>query len=658
MIINYSFSYKAWGLWALCIFLWNPSWSRVPYPDSNAIFEQVLIAYEIQYTHPDSAYRISEQVEIHSKNINYTAGIAYAHMRMAAINQRRGKLNEAKAFFLSAKELRISQADYNGAINACLDLCFVYENLGQLDSAFALMYDALALQKNTNDKSLLAKINLRLGHLASVHNESEKEVLNFFRQAEEIALELDDSDLLVEINNELGSYFFNTQQLGKALTYHLKVSDLLQNSNDSISQISNFNNLAVCYVEMEAYEVAQDYYLKQISWSKDLSLWEEEALALYNLGVLFYKQQLFDSSETYFLKSLTQYQNLLDAPGQAKNYQSLAALKADQKDYQSAFNYHVSFSDLSKRILNEERQNAIAEMQVKYDTEQKEMALKLSQEEEKTQKAQKNVFIGGTIALTLLLIIGALVYIQKQRVNEKNRLIQKQKMKSLLDDQELKTYQAMMQGQEEERLRISADLHDRLGSMLSTVKLLFSGLEDKLDKQQEANQQQYDKAKFIIDDACTEIRRISHNLGAGMVANFGLSNAIHELCDSINQSNTLASRFSAFNIPDNIPLKVETELYRIVQEAFNNAIKHAQASELNVQLNGHETELNLIIEDNGVGFDSKDTNATNGLGLRSIQNRVSLLGGTYHLDSVKGRGTTFIIDIPINWNHDEDLHSG
>ncbi|MGB1004746.1 MAG: tetratricopeptide repeat-containing sensor histidine kinase [Salibacteraceae bacterium] len=627
------------------------------YSDTIAIFEQVLVAHEIQYTHPDSAYRISQEVEFHSKKLNYPSGIAYAHMRMAAINQRKGRLKKAKSYFLSAKRIRKSKGDFKGAIHACIDLSFVYENLGQIDSAFALMYEALDLQKNTKNLALLAEIYLNLGHLASTNNQSESEVLNFYSQVEEIGTTLNDQELLVQVHNELGSYYFNTQQLGKSLSHHLEVSDLLRITPDSISEVSNFNNLANCYVEMEAYEVAENYYLKQIKWSKELSLLEEEALAHYNLGVLFFKQNQYNTSLSYFSESLSQYQILMDLPGQAKNYQSMSAVKAARKDYKSAFNLHVLYADLSKKILNNERQQTIAELQVKYDTQQKELALQLSQEEEKTQKAQKNVFITGSIVLALLLLLAILIYAQKQRVNEKNRILQEQKMKGVLDDQELKTYQAMMKGQEEERLRISADLHDRLGSMLSTVKLLFSGLEDKIDQQQESNNQQYNKAKYIIDDACTEIRRISHNLGAGMVANFGLTKAVHELCDSINQSDKIACYFSHHHIPDDVPLKVETELYRIVQEAFNNIIKHAQASEIQVQLNGHPNEINLIIEDNGVGFDAKDKKSTTGLGLKSIQNRVSLLGGSYHLDTVKGRGTTFIIDIPINWTNDEDLHS-
>jgi signal transduction histidine kinase len=571
---------------------------------------------------------------------------------MAAINYEKGRLEESKRYFKSTIAIRLSLRDYEGAVNTYLELANAYEISGDLDSAFIQIYDALKWQKQTSNDLLLAKIYLRAGYLARLAGKSTKEVLHFYEQAHQIAEATNDASLRIEWNNELGSYYADQEQFDKALTYHLRVADLLATNSDSVMAISNFNNLAVCYVALQAYEVAHTYYQKQLQWSYNLSLLGQAALAQQNMGVLFFKQAQFDSANHYLLESLATYQTLLDQQGQAKVYEKLAATAAELKDYEQALAYHITYTQLSKEILNAERQKAIEELQVKYDTEQKDLALQVAQEEEKAQKAQKNLFIAGSIVLALLLGIGVLIYLQKQRVNAQNSLLQEQKLQNVLDTQELKTYEAMMQGQEEERMRIAADLHDRLGSMLSTVKLLFSGLEDKLDQQQEANQQQYNQAKFIIDDACTEIRRISHNLGAGMVANFGLSNAIGELCSSLNYSETIQCEFSAHQIPENIPLKVETEIYRMVQEAMNNVIKHAQATTLHIQLNGREKELNLIIDDNGVGFDPEATNAQRGMGLQSIRNRVKLLGGTLHIDSVLGRGTTFIIDFPVNWTND------
>lgn len=626
--------------------------------DTQAVFNKVVLAHEIQGSFPDSAYKLAQEVEEISLQHNYKEGLAYAYMRMGYLDNIQGNNNLAKMHLRLVLQIRKELQAYEGAAYACITLSYIYHELGIPDSAFLVMYDALKFQEKTTNQSLLGSIHLQLGYLGSLYQHEESETIGHFEKAQEIAKNQNDTTALIELYNQWGTFYSDRDLFDEALSYNLQVATLLQNSSDSLDLINNYNNIAVCYVELGAMKVAKEYYQKVLRISQSLYLPAQEGLAYVNLGVFHARKMDNDSSLFYFLKALDIYLLVDDKAEIARIYERLASIYARTKNYEEALDYHIKYTNLNEEIINQERIHSISEMQVKYNTEQKELALKLSQEEQKTQKAQKNVFIGGTVVLALLLIIGAMVYLQKQRVNKKNRLLQQQKMKGLLDDQELKTYQAMMQGQEEERLRISADLHDRLGSMLSTVKLLFSGLEDKLDKQQEANQKQYNKAKYIIDDACTEIRRISHNLGAGMVANFGLADAIHELSDSINQSDSIKCEFSHFNMPNNIPLKVETELYRIVQESFNNVIKHAQASQISIQLNGLETEINLIIEDNGMGFDATDSKVAKGLGLKSIQNRVSLLGGTYHLDTLKGRGTTFIIDIPINWNNDEDLHRG
>ncbi len=617
--------------------------------DTQAIYNQAVLAHQIQGSYPDSAYAIAQEMERVSMESNYQEGIAFAHMRMGYLDNIRGRNTRAKWYMNSVIDIRKDLQDYEGAAYACITLSYIYQNTGFPDSAFLVMYNALKYQEPTQNEALLGSIHLQLAYLGSIYNHDENEIIAHFEKAKSIAKSHNDTTALIELYSQWGSFYTEKDQFDKALSLFLKVADLI---SDQSTLITNNNNLALCYVELKAFEVASNYYHENLTLSKTLHFPLEEATSYINLGVLHHRLLQADSSEHYYLKALEIYQITNNKVEIAGIYERLAASNAQKEDYEQALAYHVKFTELSEEIINEERVSSIAEMQVKYDTHQKELALQLSLEEEKTQKAQKNVFIVGSLVLALLLLIAILVFIQKQRVNKKNRLLQERKMKGVLDAQELKTYQAMMQGQEEERLRISADLHDRLGSMLSTVKLLFSGLEDKLDRQQESNQTQYDTAKNIIDDACTEIRRISHNLGAGMVANFGLENAIHELCDSISQSDTLHCKFISHSLPENIPLKVETELYRIVQETFNNVIKHAQASEINIQLNGHSTEINLIIEDNGVGFDSANKKITNGLGLQSIKNRVSLLAGTCHLDTVKGRGTTFIIDIPINWTND------
>ncbi len=617
--------------------------------DTNALLEMVVHAYNLQQTKPDSAYLIAQEVESISLANAYEKGVAYARMRMGEIENLRGKNQAALKNMRSVLGIRKKLNDHAGAINACTSLSYIYNETGQPDSAFSILYQALKLQEQTNELAALSDIHLQLAHLGRVHHHGTDEILQHLQLTQNISTRLNDTTTLIQVLTEYGAFYADEENFSKSLQYHTQANELLQKQNNPISLISNYNNLAVAYVGLAAYDLAKDYYLKQIKLSAQLLLPNLEAKAYNNLGVLHHQLLEPDSAAYYYLKALEIAQITQDLSTMGELYEKLAATEAQRKNYQEALNYHIKFTEVNKRILNEERISTIAEMQVKYETHQKEMQLQLAREQEKTQRSQKIVFIIGSTVLLLLLAIIILIYFQKQRVNKKDKEIHHQKMKALMDDQELHTYQAMLKGQEEERLRISADLHDRLGSMLSTVKLLFSGLENKIDKHQESHQNQYDTAKNLIDDACVEIRRISHHLGAGMVANFGLDNAVKELCESINQSGTLACFAHIYQMPKDLPLNVQTEIYRMVQESLNNVIKHAEASEVNVQFNVHEKILNLLIEDNGQGFDTQNPSTQPGLGLKSIQNRVNLLKGDFHIDSSLQGGTTLIIDIPIAW---------
>ena len=93
------------------------------------------------------------------------------------------------------------------------------------------------------------------------------------------------------------------------------------------------------------------------------------------------------------------------------------------------------------------------------------------------------------------------------------------------------------------------------------------------------------KATDLIDHACVEVRRISHNLGTGMVASFGLVKSLEELCDGLNQTGKIRCNFKSHKMDQNLPVHIEIEIYRIVQEAVNNTIKHAKASVIDIQIN-------------------------------------------------------------------------
>ena len=144
------------------------------------------------------------------------------------------------------------------------------------------------------------------------------------------------------------------------------------------------------------------------------------------------------------------------------------------------------------------------------------------------------------------------------------------------------------------------------------------------------------------------VKEISANLMPPVLTDFGLRYALNELCMKISEGETLAVNLDSHGFKERFDKKIEVSLYRITQELLNNIIKHANASQALVQLVQHQHSLMLMIDDNGKGLDQPfEELQTAGFGFRNVESRVKSLDGKMEVDSVKGRGTTFTIEIPL-----------
>ena len=210
------------------------------------------------------------------------------------------------------------------------------------------------------------------------------------------------------------------------------------------------------------------------------------------------------------------------------------------------------------------------------------------------------------------------------------------------DDYQRNLIQSSLFLQEKERKRIASELHENVGAMLSAAKLnLGMILHGTLPDHEFDNA--VIEAKQMIDETIKSIRRISNDLAPSSLEQFGLSRALHELCSNLTNSQTQVifnsneSALQAINIVHQLPL------YRIAQELIKNALQHANASVIEVNLIS-DSFLKLSVMDNGQGFDTK-SELKKGLGLYDIENRLGLLKGTIDFKSCVGEGTTAIITL-------------
>jgi two-component system, NarL family, sensor kinase len=243
------------------------------------------------------------------------------------------------------------------------------------------------------------------------------------------------------------------------------------------------------------------------------------------------------------------------------------------------------------------------------------------------------IFIILAGIIYLVFIAGLFLFIFQYR----KRKILHEKEKQIL------AMDSIIQGQEIERSRMARDLHDGLGGMLSGIKLNLSSMKGNM-MIHENDAQLFNKSIVQLDNAITEMRRVAHNMMPEALLKFGLTEAVQDYCDGISESNLVKMKFTQLGLNTAIEKPTEVILYRIIQELSNNAIKHATAKIIFIQLNKHEQGLTLTVEDDGKGFDANKT--TKGDGLQNVQSRVDYLKGTMEINSKLGEGSSFTIEIP------------
>ncbi len=355
-------------------------------------------------------------------------------------------------------------------------------------------------------------------------------------------------------------------------------------------------------------------------------------------------------------KAIDQYLKILNYPGSKGGgivfrnalYSLYEAYKSKNQPDQ-AYKWIEKYIALEDSMSNELFKSQIAEYEVKYQTKEKENQLFKQEIEIKNASLQTRTLVALLYGLSLIFFTVAVIYFKnvkfKTQMMVKDQEIREQKIKELENSNKLLSLNSVIEGQETERLRIAKDLHDGLGGLLTTIKAHFSSIQKEI--QQLENLNFYNKTNKLIDEACIEVRRIAHDMVPYSIKLNGLTGALEDLKEGI-EARGLPCDLDIFNA-ENVQLSEQTSnmIYRTIQEITTNAVKHANATKLLLQLVFHEKGLNILVEDNGKGFDINTLHNEDGMGIKSVESRVRYLGGKIHYDSTQGHGTTVSIEIPF-----------
>jgi len=205
----------------------------------------------------------------------------------------------------------------------------------------------------------------------------------------------------------------------------------------------------------------------------------------------------------------------------------------------------------------------------------------------------------------------------------------------------------LIQTEELERRRFAEYLNDELGSMLSGIKLKFSAFEKDTSSLSPESKESFSSGVSLLDEAIEQIRNLAHH-EMPMNMDFGLTNAINNLVNRINDSALLAIKIHIINSEISLPIALETTAYRILQELLKNIMYHSKAVNSSIFIYQHGSKLLIEISDDGIGFNyQKELHNPRGLGLKKIFQRVQMLGGKIDVLSTQKVGTKFSIELPL-----------
>lgn len=566
--------------------------------------------------------------------------------RIALVHRYSNNLDSAIYFFELGLEQRTRAGNKEGYVANLQNIASTLRQQGDYTRAKSRLLEGLEIANTENYLEEVAGCYGQLGIIETRLANWEQAIEHISKSAG-VYNQLEMSNKEASQREQLAECYAQTKQKELALDELKYSGDLRGEVNNPVIRAKRLNTEANIYFHSNEFQLAQRYYLESLKVSKETGREILIANAHQNLGASYRENGQMDAAISSFKKAINLYSSLGANDNKRHSLSNLSEAYQAKGDHKNGLLTLQEFNSLNDSMVSLEQQTAMDRMQVEFDVREKDL-----QNDKLTAENRKKRL--GNLALVFSLFLLGIISLlsfrhlkKKKTIAEQESLLKQKELESFIAEQELHSVTAMLDGQERERKRIAKDLHDRLGALLSTVKLHFSGMEEQIKSLESNNRDQYSKALALLDDSVSEVRRISHAMESGLHTQ-GLEQGLSDLKEQLESTNQVKVELETGSIDELINHKAATQLFRVIQELVTNSLRHGQADEISIQFTAHENEINLMVEDNGKGFNP--ATREEGLGTKSIQYRISGLGGTVRYDSQPGKGATAIIEIPRKEN--------
>jgi len=601
------------------------------------------ISWEYKNSNLDTALLYAKVALDKAKEIQHKKSISESYNSIGSVFEAKSKTDSALYYHKKSLAINIELKDSIGIADSYNNLGIILDEQGNYLEALRNYFNALKIYEKKSEK--FDQVPAVLVNIGIVYKKQKKfnKVLEYYKRALKIYEKNNFKIGIVIVTGNIGSVQLKLGNYKKAIDFCKKARKMYSDLGYKRYLPYMDVNIAGATYYLKNYNKSIQIYKEVIkSFTDDNNLYE---LSNAKIGISkpYLATKQFQKANTSLKSALQISKKNKYKEFEADALENLAVINFKLKNYKRAYTYKQEYHTKKDSLFEKEKVKHINEILVKYETSKKEKEIA----QQKEQLLEKELAIKNknfyTLVLGFTLLIVGIVFFT---IYKRNQLRRKQLQKEI----DLKDALATIKTQnrlQEQRLRISRDLHDNIGSQLTFI---ISSLDNLKYISKDVNLKVKSKLSEISSFTSETIHELRDTIWAMNKSEISIEDLHTRILSFVEKAKTATENINFevnYTIDKNLTLSSLTgmNIFRVLQESLNNAIKYADASLIEVKINQRDKKLIIQVVDNGIGFDLKNVNL--GSGLMNMEKRMSEIKGEININSIPNKGTTISIVLEI-----------
>lgn len=603
----------------------------------------IVLSDELSSSNPENSLLYANEALRVSQELKNDSLISVSYNSIALNYETRSKLDSALFYHRKALDIRLKTKDQIGIADSHNNIGICLDQQGKFDEALDNYFKALKIYEKKKDSEKVAMTFVNIGIVYKAQKEYEKS-LEYYKKANVIYARNNSEFGFAATSGNIGSVLIDFKKFDESIKYSELAKEGYKKLGYDRYVAYPISNIAIAYDSLKEYGKAEEFYLQAINLHKKFQNDYEIGNISNAYSKSLNKQSKFRESIRISEEALQYIKKAKLFPLEVNALKNLAYAYAGIGNYTKAYELSSLYSKGRDALFEEEKTKAVFELETQYETEKKEREILIQRTqiaESKLKIERKNQMILIFVFLLVLSVLLGWQFFNRQKL--KNQQLQK--------ENELKDALLKIETQnrlQEQRLRISRDLHDTIGAQLTFIISSIDNLKYGFQIEDEQLQNRLAGISEFTKETIYELRDTIWAMNRSEITFEDLKSRISNFIDNAKISSygiDFQFAYGEGSLSKKTFTSVEgMNIYRIIQETVNNSIKHSGANKIVVTIDSDDQNLIIETKDNGKGFDLESQ--SDGNGLNNMKKRAKEIGGKIKLQSKTGEGTSLKLFLP------------